>query len=103
MTDEAAKDVRITLNIEPEAEAGVYASFVAVWHYGDAFTLDFASVTAPGRTATDGDTGASYVEVPARIVSRVKIPVSQVFEIMKALEQQLSKWERENNSKPGTP
>jgi hypothetical protein len=98
---EPNQDVRIMLNIDPAVEPGVYASFVAVWHYGDAFTLDFASVTAPGRSATDEETGAAFVEVPAKIVSRVKIPVSQVFEIMKALEQQLSKWELETgNRKP---
>jgi hypothetical protein len=32
----------------------------------------------------------------ATVVSRVRIPPSQVFELMKALEQQLSAWEKEH-------
>ncbi len=32
----------------------------------------------------------------AQVVARVRIPPSQVFEVMKVLEQQLSAWEREN-------
>jgi hypothetical protein len=39
------------------------------------------------------------LKVATRVVSRVRIPASQVFEIMKGLEQQLSKWERTHGNK----
>ena len=35
--------------------------------------------------------------MPARVVARVRIPPSQVWELMKALEQNLSAYEREND------
>lgn len=40
------------------------------------------------------------MHVPTRIVSRVRIPPSQVFELMKALEQQLSAYEKEIGGSP---
>jgi hypothetical protein len=68
--------------------SGVYADFAAVWHSRDVFTLDFAALLGP--------TGGAAQERRAEVVARVRIPPSQVFEIMKALETQLSAWERES-------
>ena len=39
--------------------------------------------------------GNRVLNVPARMTARVRIPPAQVFEIMKALEAQLTAWERE--------
>ena len=36
-----------------------------------------------------------HTVVPARVVSRIRIPPDQVFELAKALTQQLEFWERE--------
>lgn len=73
----------------PEDLAGVFADFVMVWQTPETFVLDFAAVTAPADFS--GQPGAP--EISAQVVSRVRIPPSQVFEIMKALEHQLSMWE----------
>lgn len=86
---------RIAIDTPVELETGVYANFVAIWHDSETFTLDFATVTRPPQSTEDSETGETYLHTPARVVSRVKIPPSQVFEIMKALEQQLTTWERE--------
>jgi len=79
-------------NIEvssPTDPGGTYADFVMVWQTSENFVLDFAAFTGPPVTGEeDGEQ-----QVPAQVVSRVRIPPSQVFEIMKALEQQLSMWE----------
>ncbi len=82
------------LNISmPEGAAiGVYADFVSVWHTNDIFILDFAALVRPPQATTDG------VEADVQVVSRVRIPPGQVFEIMKALEVQLSAWESETES-----
>jgi hypothetical protein len=56
-----------------------------VWHSKDVFVLDFAVLSQP----------ITPQQLQSRVVSRVRIPPSQVFEIMKALEQQLSAWEKE--------
>jgi hypothetical protein len=43
----------------------------------------------------DAETGQRHTVVPARVVSRIRIPPDQVFELAKALTQQLEFWERE--------
>jgi hypothetical protein len=82
---------RIQIALPPKHLAGVFADFVRAWHTKDAFVLDFAALTEPVQR--DDDSGDLVHN--AAIVSRVRIPPSQVFELMKALEQQLSAWEKE--------
>jgi hypothetical protein len=72
---------------------GVFADFVRAWHTKDGFVLDFASLTEPAAQTDDG------VLIKANVVSRVRIPPSQVFELMKALEAQLSAWEKETGQR----
>lgn len=79
------------IHIPDDRIEGTYADFVSVWHSRDAFVLDFAVLAQP----------ATAQQLNARVVTRVRIPPSQVFEIMKALEQQLTAWE--NESKPTPP
>jgi Protein of unknown function (DUF3467) len=84
---------RLSVTAAPEVEAGVYADFVSVWHQPHLFILDFSVHTNP-PSVIDVD-GQKMVNVPARMVSRVRIRPEQIWEIMKALEQQLSRWEKE--------
>ena len=81
----------------PESKvAGVLADFVGVGHNPNYFTLDFAAVSHAEQV------DAATINVFAQVVSRVKILPEQVFEIMKALEQQLSQWEVETGRRsPG--
>ncbi|MDR2453538.1 MAG: DUF3467 domain-containing protein [Bifidobacteriaceae bacterium] len=88
---------RIQIKLAPDLEAGVYADFVRAWHSNDAFVLDFAALTEPPRH----DSGA--VVLNASVAARVRIPPAQVFELMKALEQQLSAWEKEQAKRRQTP
>ena len=62
---------------------GTYADFVSVWHSRHVFVLDFAVLAQP----------VVANQIVSRVVSRIRIPPAQVFEIMKALEQQLTAWE----------
>ncbi|WP_218006786.1 DUF3467 domain-containing protein [Microtetraspora fusca] len=87
------------MTISPEVEAGQYANFASVWHTRDGFILDFAVITRPPAIADDPQSGTQYVSVPTRIVSRIRIPPAQVFELMKALEQQLTAFEKETGHK----
>ncbi len=89
---------RIAVTLPESVVPGVFADFVSVWHTPDVFTLDFASMVNPGQLGVDDESGEQVVVVPAQVVARVRIPPSQVFEIMKALEQQLTVWERESGS-----
>lgn len=95
MTD-SQPDVRIALTVPPELEAGSYASFANLWHDNDGFILDFAVLTAPPQAGTDDATGQAVVALPAKVVSRVRIPASQAWEFMRALNTQLDLWETEH-------
>jgi hypothetical protein len=86
---------RIQINLPPDKVAGVFADFVQVWHTSDSFVMDFAALASPVKP--DDETGDMVHN--AAVVSRVRIPPSQVFELMKALNTQLTAWENEQKSR----
>ena len=88
-----AEETQFAIEVPDSLEAGAYADFVSIWHTRDAFVLDFASLVRPPEQVTDE--GVTVLRSMAKVVSRVRVPPAQVFEIMKALEQQLSQWEAE--------
>lgn len=87
------------VSMPDERVPGVYADFVSVWHTGDVFTFDFAALARP-PTVVEGEDGKPVTTAQAQIVARVRVPPSQVFEIMKALERQLTAWEQETARRP---
>lgn len=93
-----AMPARAQIHLPDDQMAGTYADFVSAWHSDDVFVLDFAVITEPPQQQV-GEGGEQFVGISTRVVSRVRIPPSQVFEIMKALEQQLSQWERQNTER----
>lgn len=82
----------LEIAVPPEEEVGVYANLLAIWHTQDEFTFDFA-VKQPSQLRQD-DGGDDKVHVPARVVSRVRVPPGQVFEILKALNENMTHYER---------
>lgn len=94
MTEPEQPQQRMNISATPEMESGVYADFASLWHTPDIFTLDFGTMTRPPLMVED-EIGKPVFDLAARLVARVRIPPKQVFELMKALEQQLSAWERE--------
>lgn len=82
-----APEVRYQLQIPPGQEGGVYANTLAVWHTGHEFTLDFA-VTLPSR---EDDAGGTIV--PCSVVARVKIPPTLAFDIIKTLNENMTRYE----------
>ncbi|MDR3107186.1 MAG: DUF3467 domain-containing protein [Bifidobacteriaceae bacterium] len=93
-----APEQRIHIRLPENRETGVYADFVRAWHTKDAFVLDFAALLEPPRREDTGE-----VVLNAVVCSRVRIPPAQVFELMKALEQQLSSWEKQHGKRPVEP
>jgi hypothetical protein len=83
--------VRFDVQITPEMEAGVYANFLNVWHTAHEFTLDFAS-TMPAEQGTD-ELGAPGVRIPARVAVRVKVPPTLMFDIIRAINDNLTRYE----------
>lgn len=93
-------DAHFQIDLPPDVARGVFANFVSVWHDQDGFTLDFASNVQPPQIGVDEQTGREAVLIQAQVVARVRIPPSQVFEIMRALEQQLTAWEKDTGQRP---
>lgn len=86
------------VEIPDDVVDGHYADLASIWHTRDVFVLDFAALkAAPQPAEVDG---ASVVHHQTRVVSRVRIPPAQVFELMRALEAQLSAWEKETGRRP---
>ena len=79
--------------LPPELEAGVYAHTVAVWHTGYDFTLDFA-VMEPPQLSDPADPN-SPPEIPTRIVSRIRIPPTLVFDLIRTINARMEAYEAE--------
>jgi hypothetical protein len=87
-----------SLDVPSEVEVGFYADFASIWHTPETFVLDFAVLKRPPQPSQNE--GVPSLVFPTRVVARVRVPPAQIFEIMKALEQQLSMWEREHGPRP---
>jgi hypothetical protein len=97
----ASSELKLQVDLPSDQETGVPADFASVWHTQTSFVLDFLAAKSPPKPAVDAATGAQTGGrvMPARVVSRVRIPPQQVFELARALTQQLDAWERETGHK----
>jgi hypothetical protein len=91
-------EMKLQIDLPTEHETGVPADFASVWHTSTSFVLDFVAAKSPAKAVVDPASGEQTGGrvMPARVVSRVRIPPQQVFELARALTQQLDAWEREN-------
>jgi uncharacterized protein DUF3467 len=80
------------IQIPNELEAGVYANFLSVWHTAYEFTLDFG-VTQPPQVDHPDDPNEP-VRVDCRVVARVKIPVTVLFDVLRALNENMTRYEQ---------
>jgi hypothetical protein len=82
-------EVHMSVQVPPELTAGAYANVVGIWHTEHEFTLDFAVMMptnppqAPGEAAT----------MPCEVVARVKIAPTLVFDILRALNENMTVYE----------
>jgi hypothetical protein len=74
-------------HVSDELAGGAYANAVSIWHTQHEFTLDFCS----SLPATQEESG--QVTVPFRVVARVKLPVSVIFDLLKAINENMTKYE----------
>lgn len=90
------------LRVPPELEGGVFANFLGVWHTAHEFTLDFAA-TLPAEPTETPDGPA--LRVPCRVTARIKVPPTLVFEILKALNTNMTGYEERFGEirRPGEP
>lgn len=89
-----------TIEIPPEAEAGVYADFANIWFTQDIFVLDFVATKGPGVEIVRPPNEPPRAISPTKVVARVRIPPAQVFEIASKLTQGLTAWEQQTGRRP---
>lgn len=80
-------EIQLQIQVPDDMQGGTYANVVNVWHSPYEFTFDFL-VTQPVVADEDGNP-----VLPARVVSRIKLPPGQIFELMKAMNTQLANYE----------
>ena len=78
---------------DPSLEAGAYANGLAVWHTLHEFTFDFFVSSQPPSEARTAD-GEVVIRAPHRLVARVRVPPTSVFEIIRTISQNLSMYEQ---------
>jgi hypothetical protein len=86
---------QLQIDVPDEVEVGVPADFASLWHTPSTFVIDFVALKHPPQPNVDEATGEAHPVVSGRVVTRVRIPPEQVFELAKALTTQLDAWERE--------
>lgn len=79
--------------VPPEQEVGAYAETVAVWHTPYDFIIDFATIQL--AQLTDPNDPNSELIVPARVVSRVRIPPGLVFDLIRTINARMEAYEAE--------
>ena len=101
--EDQSRPTNFQIHVPPELEAGMYANFLGVWHTAHEFTLDFAQIQ-PAQLGDPGDPTAA-VTLPARVVARVKIPPTVAFDVIRALNENLGRFEQSFGEirRPGEP
>ena len=101
MDEEPEEDetTQLEIRVPSDFEVGDYANMVGVWHTGHEFTLDF-SVTLPTAEGPEGST-----IVPCQVVARLKIAPSLIFDLMRALNENMTSYEAKFGEirRPETP
>ncbi len=75
---------QVHLSVPPDKVAGHYANVVSVWSTPYDFAIDFC-VNMPYSSGPDA--------MAAQVVSRVRIPPTLVFDLLRALNQNLGQYE----------
>jgi hypothetical protein len=89
--EDEGQGLSLRMDVPEEQRGGEYANILAVWHTAHEFTLDFAATQPPQRTDPN-DENSPFV-VPCHVVSRVRIPVSVVFDVLRALNENMTRYE----------
>jgi len=78
---------------EPGQEAGRYANALAIWHTGHEFTFDFLVSSEPPRPARTEE-GEDVIRAPHRLVARIRVPPTAVFDMIRTINQNLTLYEQ---------
>ena len=79
--------------VDPALEAGSYANALAIWHTSHEFTFDFLVSSEPPQPVATEE-GETVIMAPHRLVARVRIPPTAVFDIIRTINQNLTMYEQ---------
>ena len=85
--------IALESHADPSLEAGVYANGLAIWHTPHEFTFDFLVSSQPPQQAQT-DEGETVIHAPQRLVARVRVPPTAVFDIIRTINQNLTMYEQ---------
>ena len=85
------EDAQIQFDIPDDLIGGTYANQVVVWHTYHEFTLDF-SVAPTVPTGVIDESG--NMVIPSRVVARIKVPHSVIFEIARVISANVDEYEQ---------
>jgi len=77
----------------PDLEGGVYANILAVSHSPYEFTFDWA--VAQAVQLSDAEDSTSPPVLRCFVTSRVKVPVAIVFDVLRAINSDMTAYENE--------
>jgi hypothetical protein len=85
------REINVDLDIPPEVRRGVYANSFNIWYSPYEFALDWA--VADEVKAEDPDDPASPLRLPIIGVARVRLPTSLMFDVLRDLNQAMTRYE----------
>ncbi len=85
--------VAFELHADPSLAGGVYANNLVIWHTAHEFTLDFTVNSQPPQPAVAED-GTTVIRVPHQLVARVRIPPGLIFDVIRAINENMTNYER---------
>ena len=91
-TEPGKRPTEFQIIVPPEQEGGSYANFLNLWHTAYEFTLDFSATQPP--EIEDPDDPHSPLRVPCRVVARVRIPATLVFDVIRAINDEMTRSEQ---------
>jgi Protein of unknown function (DUF3467) len=86
-----ARDINVDVDIPPEVRRGVYANSFNIWFSPYEFAFDWA--VADEAEAEDPDDPASPLRMPIMVVARVRLPSSLVFDVLRDLNEAMTRYE----------
>jgi len=84
-----SEQLQLRMAVPEQLVVGTFANLLGVWHTQNDFTLDFAVVGQPDF----GEDGQPLGTITAPVVARIKIPTSVIFNIAKAIADNVTTYE----------
>jgi hypothetical protein len=85
------REINVDFDIPPEVRRGVYANSFNIWFSPYEFAFDWA--VADEVKAEDPDDPTSPLRLPVIGVARVRPPTSLVFDVLRGLNQAMTRYE----------